>query len=93
MAIVILNQSVTKMQSGAGAMLVPAISSTAWDDGIGTRIALFRDWGWEGKQVRFAGVLKADGVNLSGKGAMGRVIAFTIETVRVASPWTSYKGG
>jgi hypothetical protein len=80
-AIVLLNQSVTKMQSGAGAILVSAISSTAWDAGISTSIALFRDWGWEGKQVRNAKVLKADGIATGGKGGIGKVFAFTIESV------------
>jgi len=82
-AIVLLNQSVTKMQSGAGAILVSAISSTAWDAGLTTIIALFRDWGWERKQVRFAKVLKADGLAVGGKGGVGKLLAFTIESVRI----------
>lgn len=84
MAVVITNQTVTKMQSGAAAMLVPAIMSKAWDAGIASRILLYRDWGWNGKQVRFATVLKADGV-IGGKGGVGTVIAFTIENVRILS--------
>lgn len=72
------------MQSGAGAILVSAISSTAWDAGIATSIALFRDWGWEGKQVRYARVLRADGAAVGGKGAVGKVLAFTIESVRIS---------
>lgn len=80
-AVVLLNQSVTKIQSGAGAILVSAISSTAWDAGLATSITLFRDWGWEGKQVRYARVLKADGIGLGGKGGFGKVLAFIIESV------------
>jgi hypothetical protein len=83
-AIVLLNQSVTKMQSGAGAILVSAVSSTAWDAGITTNIALFRDWDWQGKQVRYARVLRANGVAVGGKGAAGKVLAFTIESVRIS---------
>jgi hypothetical protein len=83
-AIVLLNQSVTKMQSGTGAILVSAILSTAWDAGIATSVALFRDWGWEGKQVRYARVLRADGVSIGGNGAVGKVLAFTIESVRTS---------
>ncbi len=84
-AVVLLNQSVTKMQSGAGARLVPAVSSTAWDAGIATSIALFRDWGWDGKQVRYARVMRANGVADGGKGAVGKVLAFTIESVRIGA--------
>jgi hypothetical protein len=68
------------MQSGAGAILVSAVSSTAWDAGIATNVALFRDWGRDGKQVRYATVLKADGVTVGDKGV---VLAFTIESVRI----------
>jgi hypothetical protein len=84
-AIVLLNHSVTKMQSGAGAILVSALSSTAWDAGIATSVALFRDWGWDGNQVRYARVLRADGVAVGGKGVVGKVLAFTIEPVRISS--------
>lgn len=82
-AIVLLNQSITKMQPGAGAILVSAMSSTAWDAGIATSVALFRDWGWDGKQVRYARVLRADGVTAGDKGVVGKVLAFTIESVRI----------
>lgn len=61
-------------------MLVPAITSKAWDVGISTRIMLYRDWGWDGRQVRFATVLKAEG-SIGGKGGVGTVIAFTIGNV------------
>ncbi|RFU35812.1 hypothetical protein B7463_g535, partial [Scytalidium lignicola] len=69
-AIVILSQCVTKMRPGGGAALVPAINTTAWEQGLACRIALFRDWGWENEversnkmivQARFAEVLKAEG--------------------------------
>ena len=81
-AVVMLNQTVTKMQSLSKATLIPAISSTAWDAGLATIIVLFRDWGWEEKEVRFAKVLKVDGV-LTGSGERReKVITFTIESVR-----------
>jgi hypothetical protein len=80
-AIVVLNQSVTKMQPGARAILISAVSSTAWDTGIATSIALFRDWGWNGKHVRYARILRANGSTDVGKGAIGKVLAFTIESV------------
>ena len=61
----------------------PAITSTAWDAGLSTRIVLFRDWGWEGRQVRFARVVKSNGVLLGSNVAMAQLIAFTIESVRI----------
>jgi len=67
-AIVILSQCVTKMRSGIGAILVPSINVTAWEQGLSCRVALFRDWGWDdgdGKpvdDVRLAQVIKVDGV-------------------------------
>jgi hypothetical protein len=73
------------MQPGTGAALIPAIASTAWDAGISTRIVLFRDWGWERKQIRLAGVLKAEGLAVVGKHGVGKVVAFTIGNVSTSS--------
>ncbi|KAI9651303.1 hypothetical protein NHQ30_001341 [Ciborinia camelliae] len=96
-AIIILNQCVTKMRPGLGAALVPSISATAWEQGLGCRVALFRDWGWdddEGNQVngvRFAQVIKVDGVTLSE--GRSKFAAFVIgelglSSVTIPSPQT-----
>jgi hypothetical protein len=85
-AIVVISQCVTKMRGGAGAVLVPAINTTAWEQGLGCRIMLFRDWGWDdddGRQVidvRLAQVIKAEGIAVPD----GRVrfVGFTIGEVR-----------
>ncbi|KAH8804947.1 P-loop containing nucleoside triphosphate hydrolase protein [Xylogone sp. PMI_703] len=86
-AIVILSQCVTKMRPGAGPALVPAINTTAWEQGLACRVALFRDWGWEvdGNEgnrkvihARFAEVLKAEGVSMPPNSR--RVVAFEIIT-------------
>jgi hypothetical protein len=85
MAIVVISQCVTKMRPGAGAVLVPAINTTAWEQGLGCRIMLFRDWGWdddEGKQVddvRLAQVVKAEGIVVPEGRA--RFVGFTIGEV------------
>lgn len=79
--IVILNQTVTKMNPGSRAVLISAISSPAWDTGVSTRAVLFRDWGWEGKQVRYAGVLKAQGIVIPGRRGLGKVVPFVIGDV------------
>ncbi|KAG0649187.1 rad55 [Hyphodiscus hymeniophilus] len=84
-AIVILSQCVTKMRPGAGAVLVPAINTTAWEQGLGFRISIFRDWGWrdedgsEVHDVRLAEVMKAEGISLAG--GRRRLVGFTIGEV------------
>lgn len=70
-------------------MLYPAISSTAWDTGISTRIVIFRDWLFRASDaasrqeeyipgVRLAGVMKAKGISYEG---FGKVVTFAIEKV------------
>ncbi|KAG4418802.1 hypothetical protein IFR04_008084 [Cadophora malorum] len=79
-AIVVTSQCVTKMRPGAGAVLVPAVNATAWEQGLGCRLELMRDWGWEDEEggmvdgVRLARVLKAEGVAVGGI----RLVGFTI---------------
>jgi len=72
--------------------LVPAISGVEWEAGVSTRLVLFRDWVRHGKstdksdaerlqRARFAGLVKANGAALAVEGAVGNVVAFTIEKV------------
>ncbi|KAK0714894.1 P-loop containing nucleoside triphosphate hydrolase protein [Lasiosphaeris hirsuta] len=64
LAIVVLTQCVTKMQAERGATLAPAINATAWDQGISTRLVLFRGWipdGAESHDLYFVGVQKVNG--------------------------------
>ncbi|QSZ32576.1 hypothetical protein DSL72_002154 [Monilinia vaccinii-corymbosi] len=88
-AIVILNQCVTKMRPGLGAALMPSISATAWEQGLGCRVALFRDWGWDDDEgnkvngVRFAQVIKAEGITLSAE--RSRFAAFVIGELGLSS--------
>jgi hypothetical protein len=73
------------MRPDAGAVLVPAINTTAWQQGLECRIALFRDWGWddedgkEANDVRFAEVVKAEGITVA-KGKR-KLASFTIGEV------------
>jgi len=75
------------MKPGSGAILVPAVNTTAWEQGLGARVVLYRDFGWEDEDgnsvddVRFAQVLKAEGVNVS-DGRL-RSTAFAIKEVRL----------
>lgn len=88
-AILLTSQTTTRIRPETGAVLHPAISGTAWDTGISTRIVIFRDWMFQASEaassqgeympgVRFAGVVKAKGTSYEG---VGRLITFVIEKV------------
>lgn len=79
---VILTQCATRLQAEKGATLIPAISTTVWEQGIATRVALYRDWVWNGNRIsgaRLATVQKANGKVASL--AKEKVYAFEIESV------------
>lgn len=81
-AVVVLSQCATRMQSENGATLVPAINATVWEQGISTRIALFRNWSWEDRKphsVFLAGVQKLDGRVMMD--VVENASAFTVEPV------------
>ena len=88
LAICLISQTTTKIRPETGAVIRPAISGKAWDDGIASRILILRDWSRaiedslsRGEQlhgIRFAGVIKAGGISYSG---MGKVVIFTIGRV------------
>jgi hypothetical protein len=90
LAVVILSQCVTKMRPGAGAVLVPAVTTTAWEQGLGCRVVLFRDWGWDGEEgslitdVRLVEVLKAEGIAVAD--GRRRFVGFSIDDVRFVWP-------
>ncbi|EAQ87285.1 hypothetical protein CHGG_03904 [Chaetomium globosum CBS 148.51] len=68
------------MQAERGAALVPAINASVWEQGMSTRIVLFRDWLGEGSETRglhFAAIQK-----LNGKGigpSIESVCAFEVD--------------
>ena len=88
LAILLTSQTTTRVRAETKAVLLPAVSSTAWDGGINSRVVLFRDWlsqdmdGSDQKQfatgARFAGVVKAGGVSYGG---LGKVVPFIIKKV------------
>lgn len=87
LAIVILTQCATKMQAERGATLIPSVNATAWDQGISTRLVLFRDWAPDGAELRaphFVGVQKKNGKGNSG--SLDDVTAFSIKPVGFRSP-------
>lgn len=85
LAVVILSQCVTKMRPGDGAVLIPTISTTAWEQGLGCRVVLFRDWGWDDQagntvaDARLAGVVKAEGTVVAE--SKRKLIGFSIHEV------------
>ena len=84
MVIVILAQCATRMQAEQGASLIPSINANLWDQGITTRLVLFRDWvigGEKGSIVsaRFAALQKLNGKAVPG--GFGDAYAFSIHNV------------
>lgn len=72
------------MQSEHGATLVPALNATVWEQGISTRIVLFRNWSWEGRtphSVFLAGVQIVDGHTVMDM--VDNASAFTVELTGV----------
>ncbi|CAK7267976.1 hypothetical protein SEPCBS119000_002824 [Sporothrix epigloea] len=63
-AIVILTQCASRVQTERGAALAPALNGVAWDRSIVTRLVLFRDWAWKDNRPvggRFVGIQKLNG--------------------------------
>ncbi|KAI9774665.1 MAG: hypothetical protein M1840_002914 [Geoglossum simile] len=91
--ILLISQTKTKVRMGAGAVLLPSVSSSIWDVSVANQIVLFRDDhlpreqpdAGEGnildsRKIRFAGVLRSGGVAHT-EGALGKVVPFVIEEV------------
>ncbi|KAJ4407074.1 hypothetical protein N0V91_004241 [Didymella pomorum] len=90
-ALVITCQTITRIRGASRAMLVPAITGIEWENGISTRLLLFRDWvppqakaqdkleADRLQKTRFAGLVKVNGVALTDEGGVGNVVPFAIE--------------
>ncbi|KAL2024530.1 hypothetical protein VTK56DRAFT_7573 [Thermocarpiscus australiensis] len=79
LAVVILTQCATKMQAESGATLIPAINASVWEQGISTRLVLFRDWLRDGAQARglhFAGIQTLNGKSTT---LVDNMCAFRVE--------------
>jgi len=92
-ALLITCPTMSRIRGGGRALLVPAMSGVEWENGISTRLVLFRDWvPGQAKpndtkdadrllRVRFAGVVKTNGVALTDEGDVGSVVPFMIDKV------------
>ena len=94
-AFLVASQTVTRIQGRSRALLVPAVSTAEWENGVSTRLVLFRGWittqggstaaDAAGPQsARFIGVVKANGLTLADEGGVGNVVPFAVE--RVSQP-------
>lgn len=92
-ALVVTCQTITRIRGTSRALLVPAITGIEWENGISTRLLLFRDWVPQQakaqdkveadrlQKTRFAGLVKVHGVALVDEGGVGNVVPFAIESV------------
>lgn len=82
-AVVVLSQCATRMQSERGATLVAAVNATVWEQGVSTRIVLFKDWMWQNNKpssIFLAGIQKLDGKE--SHDAVEHLAAFKVQSVR-----------
>ncbi|KAL6896470.1 P-loop containing nucleoside triphosphate hydrolase protein [Trichoderma evansii] len=85
-AVVLLSQCATKMRSEQMATLIPSINTTVWEQGVSTRLVLFRDWAWNASKsssVFLAGLQKIDG--RAAQDAVEHVSAFKVESAGISS--------
>lgn len=92
-ALVITCQTITRIRGASRALLVPAITGIEWENGISTRLLLFRDWVPQQamaqdkadadrlQKTRFAGLVKLNGAALADEGGVGNVVPFAVERV------------
>ncbi|KAF5609380.1 DNA repair rhp55 [Fusarium pseudoanthophilum] len=78
--LVVLSQCATKMHSERGATLTAAVNASVWEQGISTRLVMFRDWTWQENNltsVFLAGLQKLDGKAC--QEVVENVVAFKVE--------------
>lgn len=91
-ALLLTCQAITRIRGTSRALLAPALSGVEWENGVSTRLVLFRDWVHQAnasenadadrlRKARFVGLVKANGLSLADEGCVGNVVPFTIEEV------------
>ncbi|KAF4338071.1 DNA repair rhp55 [Fusarium beomiforme] len=79
-AVVILSQCATKMHSERGATLTAAVNASVWEQGVSSRLVMFRDWVWQENNltsVFLAGLQKLDGKAC--QEVVENIVAFKVE--------------
>jgi len=89
-AVLVTSQTVTRVRASQSALLMPALAGVEWDNAVATRLVLFRDWPpndvvslgedrerWA--RLRYAGVLKVNGVSQGEDGLFATVVPFSVE--------------
>lgn len=82
-AVVVLSQCATKMHSERGATLTAAVNANVWEQGVSTRLVMFRDWVWQDSNltsVFLAGLQKLDGKAC--QEVVENIVAFKVGSVR-----------
>lgn len=103
-ALLVTCQTITRIRGASRAVLVPAMSGVEWENGISTRLVLFRDWVRQGKakdtadvdrlrKARFAGLVKVNGVALADEGGVGSVVPYAIENVSQSNSRRAHDAG
>lgn len=88
--VLVTNQVTTRYRDDS-ALLAPAMAGLEWDNGIATRLVMFRDWppdpgrladldDEKRKQVRYIGIVKVGGVGVREADGLGAIIPFTVGT-------------
>lgn len=92
-ALLVTCPTISRVRGENKALLVPAMSGVEWENGISTRLVLFRDWvprqakpankkdADNLSEARFVGIVKANGVSLTDEGGVGSVVPFAIDDV------------
>ena len=93
-AVVVLNQTTTRIRQGGGAHLYPALSGSIWENAIANRVALFRDWLLQQGDgpyprptgsVRFAAVVKAKGMPQDGFGIIASFAIMQVWEIHISN--------
>lgn len=103
-ALLVTCQTISRIRDASRTLLVPAISGVEWENGVSTRLVLFRDWVRHARSMdtadadilrkaRFAGLLKVNGEVLSDEGGVGSVVPFAIESVSQSNARRAYNIG
>jgi hypothetical protein len=94
LVVLLTQQTRMRIRSGAGALLLPALSGVEWDNGVSTQLVLFRDFPPKNSKqpdsdlierwsrLRYVGLIRVNRVSAEENGRFETVVPFSIEKVR-----------